>query len=44
MKILSSKKRSVRFEIKNLSLKKDSLKQIFNIGIPAALTQVLLPI
>lgn len=44
MRILSSKKRSVRFSIKNLTLKKYSVKQVFNIGVPAAFTQVINPI
>ena len=44
LKILSDKNRSVRFEIKNLSLKKESVKKVFSIGIPAAFTQVINPI
>jgi len=44
MKVLSSKTRSVAFAMKNLSLKKDSVKKVFNIGIPAALTQVINPL
>lgn len=44
MRILSSKKRSVRFEWKNLSLKLESVKKVFNIGIPAACTQMINPI
>lgn len=44
MWILSSKKRSVRFSFKNLSLEKSSVKKVFTIGIPASFTQVINPI
>lgn len=44
MKVLMSKTRSVRFQFSNLSLKWESVKQVFDIGIPASLTQVINPI
>lgn len=44
MKVLSSPGRGVRFIFRKISLKIDSVKQIFQIGFPASLTQVLNPI
>ena len=44
MKVLSSKKRKIFFEFKNLSLKKQSVKKVFDIWIPAAFTQVINPV
>jgi len=44
MKVLSSKKRKIFFEFKNLSLKLESVKKVFNIWIPAAFTQVINPV
>lgn len=41
---LSSVGRKVRFHFKNLSLEWESVKKVLNIGIPAALTQVVFPL
>lgn len=44
MRVLMKKNRSVRFSFSNLSMKWQSVKQVFDIGIPASLTQVINPI
>jgi len=41
---LSSKHRMIRFHFSNLSFKWESVKKVLNIGIPAAMTQVIFPI
>ena len=41
---LSSVKRKIRFQFKNLTLKWQSVKKILNIGFPASLTQIIFPI
>lgn len=41
---LSSSKRMIRFQLHNLSLKAQSVKEVLNIGIPASLTQVIQPV
>ena len=41
---LSSARRMVRFRFSNLSLQWESVKKVLNIGIPAALTQAVMPL
>lgn len=41
---LSSEKRGIRFHFYNLGFKWESVKKVLNIGIPASLTQVILPL
>lgn len=41
---LSRPQRNIQFHFRNLSLQWKSVKQVLNIGIPAALTQVIQPI
>ena len=41
---LSSPHRHIRFRFHNLTLKGESVKKVLNIGIPAALTQVVFPV
>lgn len=41
---LSSPKRNIQFHFKNLSFRWDSVKRVLQIGIPAALTQVVNPV
>lgn len=41
---LSSPKRTIRFQWKNLCFRWESVKRVLNIGIPAALTQVINPV
>ena len=44
LRSLSSPKRMVRFHFDNLSFQWESVKKVLNIGIPAALTQVVFPL
>lgn len=44
MRVLSSKKRKIFFEWKNLSIEKQSVKKVLDIWIPAAFTQVINPV
>ncbi|KKP37892.1 hypothetical protein A2483_02355 [Candidatus Peregrinibacteria bacterium RIFOXYC2_FULL_33_13] len=41
---LSNPKRNIRFHFYNLTFKRESVKKVLDIGIPAALTQVINPI
>lgn len=42
--LLSNPKRNIRFRFNNLTFKWESVKKVLNIGLPAALTQVIFPI
>lgn len=44
IKSLSSDKRMIQFKFSNLTVRWESVKKILNIGLPAALTQVIFPI
>lgn len=44
LRSLSSIHRRVRFHLANLSFQWESVKRVLNIGVPAALTQVLFPL
>lgn len=44
LRSLSSPRRTVRFRFRNLSVQWESVKKVLNIGIPAALTQVVFPL
>jgi putative MATE family efflux protein len=44
MRMLMSDGMMIRFKLKNLGLKWDSVKRVFQIGIPASLTQTLNPL
>lgn len=41
---LSNKKRTIRFSFQNISFEWQSVKKVLNIGVPAALTQLVFPI
>lgn len=44
IRVLSDKKRHIRFRFRNLTLQWASVKKVLNIGFPAALTQVIFPV
>lgn len=44
LRSLSSPKRSIQFHFRNLGLNWQSVKKVFKIGIPAALTQIINPL
>lgn len=41
--VLSSEKREIRFQVRNLTFEWESVKKVLNIGFPAALTQIIFP-